>query len=343
MDLRAQLQSFRDFIGYIVSQPFWTVLSVLLTLVIFGTAGYMLLEGWSLLDSFYMTVITMATIGYGEVNQLSPNGRLFTIGLIVIGVIGASYAVTATVELFSSKEFLGPIRHRRRLKTLKKISNHCVICGFGRMGRSLAWELRARDSAVIIIDQDDNALEEARQLEIPAVPVNASDENILQEAGLERAASLVTATASDAQNVFIILTARSLNPDLHIITRCNKESSIPKLEKAGADSVISPYAIAGRRTAHMLTHPNVTNFLDGVLDFGDHKMRLEEFVIEKKSPLAGLALRDAKLKVAVLAVDHPEKTVFVHPNANTILMPDSAIIVMGIDQELNKLEQLVQG
>jgi voltage-gated potassium channel len=303
----------------------------------------MLIEGWGPLDSFFMTVITMTTIGYGEVNPLSETGRIFTIGLIVIGVITASFAVTTIIEVFTSKEFLMRIRNRRRRKALEQISNHCVICGFGRMGRSLASELQARGSAVVAIDPQDDAIERCQQLGVPAIQGNAANEGVLHQAGIERANSLVASTGSDAENVFIVLTAKSIRPDLQIISRCHVEDSIPKLAKAGADTVISPYTIAGRRIAHILTHPTVTSFLDGILDFGDHQMRLEEFIIGQNSSLAGLTLREAKLKVTVLAVNHPDQVVFAHPNADTKLLPGAEIIVMGLDQELNKLEQMVKG
>ncbi len=319
------------------------IIGLPLIMVIFGTGGYMIIEGWSLLDALYMTTITMSTIGYGEINTLSSAGRIFTIGLIVIGVIVASYALTATIELLTSQEFVGQIRNRRRRRALEKISNHCIICGFGRMGRSLAAELQAHGTAVVVIDPKVETIELSQQRGIPAIQGGAADERILLEAGIEKANSLVAATGSDAENVFIILTAKSIRPDLKIITRCHTETSVPKLEKAGADTVISPYAIAGRRIAHVLTHPNVTDFLDGVLEFGDHKMRLEEFIIGQNSPLAGLSLREAKLKVAVLAVNHPEQIVFAHPNAKTRLLPGAAIIVMGLDEELDKMEQLVKG
>jgi len=306
-----------------------------------GTSGYMLIEGWSLTDALYMTVITMTTIGFGEVKPLSPVGRLFTLGLITFGVIIATYSVSAVIELFTSEEFQGRIRNRRRRRQLAKINQHCIICGFGRMGRSLTQELRARGAPVIVIDQQSEVVERCDQSDIPAVLGNAADEQVLREAGIERAKSLVAAAKSDAENVFIVLTAKSIKPDLEVISRCNAEASIPKLEKAGANQVISPYAIAGRRIAEMLTHPNVTRFLDGILEFGDHQMRLEEFVVSHNSPLAGLSLMEARLKVAVLAVSHPDQEILSHPNGYTKLLPGASIIVMGVDEELNKLEKVI--
>ena len=312
-------------------------------MVTFGTLGYILIEGWPLLDALYMTTITMSTIGYGETRPLSPTGRIFTIGLIILGVVTVSYTLTYAAEHFTSHEFLKQIRDQRRRRELSKIDNHCIICGFGRLGRTLARELKRRALPMIVIDLDATVIEKCHELGIPALQGNAADERVLAEAGIGRAKSLVAAANSDAENVFIVLTARGLHPDLQIITRCNSEASVAKLEKAGANTVISPYATAGQRIAQMLAHPNVISFLDGILEFGDHQMRLGEFIIDEKSPLAGLTLREAKLKVAVLAVTHPQQTLLSHPNADTKLLPGAAIIAMGIEPELKQLEELVQG
>jgi len=207
----------------------------------------------------------------------------------------------------------------------------------------VARELHARNLPMIVIDVDEKVAEDCQERQVPAILGNAADEDVLQKAGIERARALVAAAPSDAENVFIVLTARGINPHLKIITRCNSDGSTKKLEKAGADTVISPYMTAGRRIAQMLIHPNVVSFLDGVLEFGDHQMRLEEFIIDESSPLAGLTLQEARLKVAVLAVTHPDKSRLDHPNAHTKLIPGAAIIVMGVDDELNKLMAVVAG
>jgi voltage-gated potassium channel len=319
------------------------VVYLLVTLLTLGTSGYMLIEGWSFIEALYMTVITITTIGFTEVRPLSTTGRIFTLGLIVFGVITATYSISMVIELFTSAEFQEQLYNRRRRKELAKITHHCIICGFGRMGRSLASEMKTRNAAFVVIDQNSEVIERCHLLGFPAILGNAADERILGEAGIEQASSLIAAANSDAENVFIVLTAKSMKPDLQIIARCNSEASIPKFEKAGASTVISPYIIAGRRIAQMLTHPNVTNFLDGMLEFGGQQMRLEEFVIGQNSALAGLTLREAKLKAAVLAVYHPEQMLISHPNAETKLLPGAAIIVMGLDQELNKLAQIVKG
>jgi voltage-gated potassium channel len=277
------------------------------------------------------------------VGPLSPRGRIFTIILIVVGVITATYAITATIELFTSQEFLQQIRERRRQRLLNTIHNHTIICGFGRLGRSLARELNSQGSPFIVVDLSAEVIKESQQFGFPSVLGSGADEETLAEAKIEQAKALVAAAESDAENVFIALTARSINPKLQIIARSNRDSSTPKLEKAGANTVISPYNITGSRIANMIIRPNVVDFLDGVLQFGDHEMRIEELIIHGNSPLANLTLKEAKLKVAVLAIDHPGKMVFTHPTADTKLLPGTAIIVMGIDEELRKVIKLVEG
>jgi voltage-gated potassium channel len=319
------------------------VIVIAVGVLAFGTGGYMLIEGWPALDAMFMTIITMSTIGYGEVNVLSPAGRMFTIILIVFGVVVASYMITTVVELFTSHEVVEEIRYRRRHRELEKISEHTIICGFGRLGRNLARELLARGSSMIVIDISTDSVEACRHMGIPAIHGNAADERVLTEAGIERAYSLVAAADSDAENVFIVLTAISMNSNLQIVSRCNSEHSIAKLKMAGVTTVISPHAIAGQRVAQLLTRPNVLSFLDGILEFGDHQMKLEEFIIGEKSSVAGLTLRDAHLAVAVLAVTHPDQSLLSHPNADTKLLPGAAIIVMGVESELNKLAEIVKG
>ncbi len=301
----------------------------------------MLIEGWDFLDAFYMTMITITTIGYGETQPLSDGGRLFTILLIFLGVGIASYAITSAIELAVSQNIMEHFRQRGRQKLLEQLQDHTIICGFGRLGSSIAKALQQQGSPCVVIDPVPEVIEVCEHLGLPAILGSAADEPILHQAGITQAKSLVAAAKSDAENVFIVLTASSINPNLKIISRCNADSSIPKLEKAGANSVLSPYTITGHRIAQMVTRPNVVNFLDGILQFGDHQMRIEEFIIRKDSPLAGLTLNEAKLRVAVLAVDHPGEMVSTHPNANTKLLPGTAIIAMGIPEELDRLEEIV--
>ncbi|MEM7344215.1 MAG: potassium channel protein [Chloroflexota bacterium] len=334
-------QGYQLILSWLVISPLLTASLILFLLLAVGTVGYMVIEGWSFFDSLFMIVITISTIGYGEVHELSDGGRIFTIGLIIVGVITATYTIGATVEKLTSIEFLNQIRTRRKRYILNQLHDHTIICGYGRMGRSLADELIARQAEIVVIDASPEVVETCQQSGIIAIQGSASDEAILFQAGIERAQSLVAATRTDAENVFIVLTARGLNPKLQIFARSNARATIPKLEIAGADQVISPYAITGQRIAQMLTKPNVIRFLDGFLDFGDKQMTLEEFVVDENSPIAGLTLREAQLGVAVLAVDYPGQMVFTHPKADTQLMPGAAIVVLGTEEALSEAEKKI--
>ncbi len=312
-------------------------------LLLGGTVGYMVIEGVPMLDSLYMVVITMTTIGYGEIFKMSDVGRVFTMGLIFVGVLTGSYAMSTIIEGLTSEEFREERRTLKKHRNLRRISNHCIICGCGRLGSSLANEMRARHAPIIVIDSNPNTVSKHESLGFPIVLGNAADERILAQAGIERADSLVTVTDSDAENVFIILSARALNPKLKIISRCNSEASIPKLKAAGAHSVISPYVIAGRRIAQLLLNPRVTQFLDGMLDIGHQRVRLEEFEIGENSPLTKQSLRQAQLAIVILGVLPQTDTTLFLPNANTVLKAGDAVIVMGVEQELRRFAELVNG
>lgn len=308
-----------------------------------GTIGYMLIEGWPWFDALYMVVITMTTIGYGEVRDLSIEGRVFTMGLIIVGVITGSYAVSTTIETLTSDDFHRQRQALKRLRQLKRIANHTIICGYGRLGRSLVQELQERNAPVIVIDPAAEKIQYCDEHHIPAIQGNAANEEILREAGVHRAKSLVAAASSDAENVFIVLSACDLNPNLEIIARYNSEESVSKMKRAGAQSVISPHTIAGRRISHMLVNPRVTRFLDGVLQIGQQRLRLEDFEIGPNSPLIGKTLREARLDVNILAVSPANEDAISHPTADTMLEPGVEIVVIGLDEDLKALQKLVTG
>ncbi|MDM8519460.1 potassium channel protein [Anaerolineales bacterium HSG6] len=339
--LREDFADFRVFVRHVDTKS--ELFIALVFFIGFSTGGYMLIEGWPLLDSLYMVMITMSTIGYGEVKQLSMEGRLFTIWLIIIGVIVASYTISATIETLTSEGFHRERRKFRRRRQLRRIENHTIICGYGRMGRSLARELKERGAPVIVIDVDPQAIDTSERRGIPSIEGNATDEELLYEAGIERAKALVAAAKSDAENVFIVLSARGINEKLDITARCNFDTSVSKMKRAGADIVVSPYKLAGRHIAQQILTPRVTRFLDGVLHFGQERLRLEDFIIHKQSLLAGKTLKEAQLDVNVLAVSRSNQEIISHPTADTILLPGMEIVVIGLDEQLKEVARLVCG
>ncbi len=317
---------------------------LLLTLVLFiSTVGYHLIEGWGWLDSVYMTVITLTTVGFGEIRPLSPGGRMFTI-LVILGGVGVmAYSLSSISELILSGE-LGRVFQNRRRAELK---NHTIVCGFGRVGRSVAGELKAEGIPFLVIDKDPAAVDACRALGYGFVEGDASDIEVLLQAGLTQARSLVTAADTDALNVFIILTVREVREDIQIVTRLNNELSENKMRKAGANRVISPYSLAGHRIVSTISRPAVTDFLDTVLRSETGPLWLEEIDVQPGSQLEGVSLGQAHLRsrfgVTVLAVDLPGQKVVTHPEANTILETGSRLIVLGSREQLINISSLASG
>ena len=225
-------------------------LTTLVFLVVGGGAGYVVIEGWSILDASYMVVVTFTTVGYEEVNPLSQEGRLFTMALMVAGIGVMFYTLTGMVQLVVEQEVLRSIVRRHRMRSqLSRLKGHFIVCGFGRVGRAVAYTLKGESAPLLILDKDEEALEDARDLGYLYVQGDSTRDADLLAAQVKDARGLVAATGDDAENVYISLTARGLNPKLHIVARASSSDAEDKLRRAGADQVVSPYDIGGRHMA----------------------------------------------------------------------------------------------
>jgi voltage-gated potassium channel len=224
----------------------------LAVVIIVGVSGYHLIEGWSIFDSLYMTVITITTVGYGEVKPLSKSGKLFTVFLIIFGISTIVYGIESTIEYFISFEFRNLFRRRRMEKEIEKLKEHYIVCGFGRVGENVCKEFLKQKVPFVVVENNEKRLSYLSKTELLYVVGDASEERVLKEAGIERAKGLVAALSSDADNVFVILTAKFLNPKILVVARCIEKEAEYKLRKAGADEVISPYAIGGERIAQAI-------------------------------------------------------------------------------------------
>jgi voltage-gated potassium channel len=319
-------------------------IAILVVLVFVGTAGFHYIEGWAWFDGFYMTVTTMATVGYGEIHPLSHAGRVFNSFLIVASVIGAGFTIAtfsqALIE-FEFREFFG---RRRMERELAKLSGHYIICGAGRVGRTVARELRDRGQDCVIIEKDPLRAKWAEDQKIPVVIGNASSEETLAKAKIDRASGFVAAVNSDAENLYIILTARGFRSDLQIIARASEEEATSKLLRAGATQVISPYFFVGRRIAQLFLRPNVLDFIDTA--FGTERLDIEigEVKIPEHSILAGKKLADSIIRqqagVIVLAVKDATGKMKFNPPDESIIRTGDCLIVIGGDDRLRKLEAL---
>jgi voltage-gated potassium channel len=315
----------------------------LLLLSAAGTAGFHFIEGWSWFDSFYMVVITLSTIGYQEVHELSHAGRIFNTGLIIAGVTVLFLMIGALTQALLEFELVKVFGRRRMEREVAGLKDHYIICGAGRVGASVALELARKPCAFVIIESDEKSVAglDSKWL---ALIGDAASEKTLRDAGIERARGLVAATTTDATNIYIVLTARSLNPKLKIIARASEERAEKHLKTAGADAVISPYAAAGHRIAQSFLRPNVLDFLDIATDrSGTLEMVIEEIRIGDNSPLASTTVGESGIHhqfgIMILAIRSGGQTRF-NPRAQDQIRAGDFLIAMGEPAQLSRLEAL---
>ena len=318
----------------------------LIVLPTIGVVGYCGIEGWSVLDALYMTVTTLATVGYGEVHPLSAHGRLFTIGLILGGGALAAVGLAQLTQSVLSGEWRDHWEQQKRLRMLTQLSQHVIVCGYGRVGRNVVEELKAEGLPFVVIDLDAGKVAALQAQGVLAVLGDAAHESKLKEAGIDRARGLVAAAKSDAENVFIVLTARSLRAKLSIVARADFEESEPKLVRAGADRVILPYHITGRRMVAMLVRPHVADFLDEVSHTSDMELLLEQIQVAPGAPLAHQTLGDAQARygfdVTVLACKSAVGKWNCRPHGTTVLEPNCQLIALGTPPHLQQLAELAR-
>ena len=316
---------------------------VLLTgVALAGTVGFMLVEGWSFGDSLYMAVITVSTVGYGEVQPLSSTGRVLAVAVIVVAVGALGFSATSMGVYLADGHFLQDLRRKRMERALRRLHDHFIICGGGRFGREVAGEFARSQASYAVVDLDPDRCDMAGTPGLPFVTGDAGDDQALREAGVERAKGLVAALPEDDANLYVVLTARQLNPDLTIITQAVEQRSIDKLRLAGADRVVSPYLIAGRAMASALLRPSVVNFLDEALYRETTPLQIEQLQIPEHSPLVGQSVSGAGIGDAtgatVVAIHRPDGTMVSAAEALTTTVRNGDILVaVGTDQQLRAL------
>ncbi|HWS81276.1 MAG TPA: potassium channel protein [Rubrobacter sp.] len=320
----------------------------LVIITVVGILGYMVLEGWSFTDSLYMTVITLTTVGYKEVRVLDTSGQLWTMLLLITGVGTLFYAAVSSVELVVEGTVRGYVGRRRVKAAIGRLNGHYILCGYGRVGKQVAREFVADDVPFVVVEQDQDILEECLAEGNLALLGEASDDEVLEEAGILRAGGLVAAVDSDADNVFVVLSARKLNPKLHIVARASSEELADKLEIAGADRTLSPYAVGGRRLASLATQPLVVDFLD-VVTRGEKgiEFHLEEYFVPEDSTIAGHTIGELEIGertgAIVLAISTTEGTFDTTPSADVRLRAGDTLIVLGSRGQTERLEHLMRG
>ena len=311
-----------------------------------GTLWYWLVEGWSWEDAAYMTVITLATVGFGEIHPLGNRGRLFTISLIFMGVVSIGYIVNRFTEALIQGYFQEGIRLRQQRRLMESLFGHYIICGFGRTGRQIASEFRAEGVPFVTIDSQIESVLGAQQLGYITLHGDATLDETLVKAKIERAVCLVAALPSDAENLYTVLSAKTLNPKIRAIARASTEEALQKLQRGGADAVVSPYITGGRRMAAAALRPQVMDFVDGILTGADRELYMEEFLIDPAvCPCVGQTLREARLRSQtgslVLAIRRTDGSLIGGPTADTQLMPGDLLICMGTAEQLRSLNQIL--
>src|SRR5438874_2688542 len=297
--------------------------AILLAIVItVGVTGYMVIDGWSLLDSFYMVIITISTVGYSEVHAQGTAGRLFTSGLIVVGVGTMLYGFGVFAETLADNAFGRYRRDRQLQRDLNHLRDHFIICGYGRIGTQVVAEFEEHRVPYVVIDQTEEALERIRAEGRLHIEGDASKEEVLKQAGIERAKGLISAVDSDERAVYIVLAARAFNPSLYIVARAGRRESIRRLELAGATRTISPYVMAGHRMAELAIRPAMVDVLD-TLHHAEAGIGVEELVVSPATAAIGKTLEEAGLLAPdagkLLAVRKPDGTVLTNPPASTRL------------------------
>ena len=314
--------------------------------VLAGILWYRVIEGWTWLDAAYMSVITLATVGFAEVQPLGARGRLFTIILILMGVVVIAYILNCFTEALIQGHLQSGIRLRQRRKLMKSLTSHYIICGFGRTGRQVATEFSIEAIPFIVVDFHEASIQAAQQLGFITFQGDATLDHVLLQVGIERACGLVAALPSDAENLYTVLSAKTLAPGVRAIARASTEEAVQKLQRGGADVVVSPYITGGKRMAAAALRPQVVDFLDGILTGADRTVYIEEFLISPEHcPQIGKTLGETQLRMKsgalILAIRRADNSLIVGPNANTVLCSGDLVIVLGSSDELYRLNQIL--
>ena len=321
------------------------LIAALLALIMcIGTAGFRLIEGYSLFDAFYMTLITITTVGYQEIHPLSHTGRIFNSFLILIGVSAMFCAVGAMTQTIIELELQDRLGKRRKKRAIMQMKDHYVVCGFGRVGRNAAFELQRAGAKFLVIDRNEQRVERANQAGMLAILADATRDDSLREAGVERARGFIAALATDADNVFLILSVKTLNPLLTVVTRASEEDAEEKLRRAGADIVFSPYSMTGHRLAQALIRPHVVQLLDFASKSAGLDVTIEQLHVVAGSKLVSRKLGDLARReggVIVLAIRKPDGKMIFNPGAGGSVEEGDVLIVMGEQPSLRNLENVL--
>jgi voltage-gated potassium channel len=317
-------------------------IALLTTVIAGGTIGYVVIEGWGPWDALYMTVTTIATVGYREVHELSRAGQVFTVVLIAGGVGTALYTFTLIATTVVEGSLPDQLRRRRHSRMLESIQDHFILCGFGRIGSIIARELARQHVPIVVIEREAAGVQQSLAAGFLTLEGDASAEDVLTKAGIARARGLIAAVGTDAENVYAVLSARVMRPDLFIIGRAEGDDSIRKLERAGANRVISPYQIGAQHIALTAVRPAVVDFVQLATSSDHLELTMEEITVDGKSPLANTSIFDANLRqrfgVIVVAIQRQDRHMDFNPDPEAQVFAGDTLVVLGRWESLKRLE-----
>jgi voltage-gated potassium channel len=318
---------------------------MLIGIIAFGTFGYYLVEKMPLFDAFYMTIITISTVGFSEIRPLTPLGRTITLFVIVFGISVGTYTIGILVRVFVEGELVKIFGRRKVQKQVSELTDHFIVCGFGRIGRIICKELAEDNYDFVVIEQDPAAVEEIEAKKYLYLVMDATTEEALLQVGIMKARGIVTVVNSDANNVFITMTAKSLRPDIFVLARATDEKNEGKLVRAGATRVVAPYLIGGRRMAQMLKKPTVVDFID-IAMMGSHLgLMMEEAKVGQNSGLIGKNLIDSHLRkdfgVIIVAIKKMTGDMIFNPMPSETLAAGDVIVVIGKKEDLKRMSAVM--
>ncbi len=318
---------------------------VLIAVVSLGTVGYVTLEEMDLFDAFYMTLITISTVGFGEIKPLSDGGRILTIFIIISGISVLTFTLGQVLTIFMEGELSQLLGRRKLEKQISRLTDHYIVCGYGRIGKIVSQELADDNIPFIIIEQNPNLVEILEQVRHLYINMDATTEAALLKAGIMKAKGIVTAVHSDANNVFITLTAKGLRPDIFILARSSDEENQEKLLRAGATRVVCPYLMGGRRMFQVLKRPTVMDFIDTATMDTQLGLRMEEAVVSTKSSLLGKTLIESHIRqnfgVIIVAIKKPTGEMIFNPLPTEKLEGGDVIVVIGKKEDLKRMDAVL--
>ncbi|MFD2824144.1 potassium channel family protein [Lacinutrix iliipiscaria] len=321
----------------------YTAIGLLIVLLLIGVVGFKMMSDYSWIDALYMTVITITTVGYGEVHPLDPTAKLFTIFLILTSVVVVGYALSVITEYILSKSNLEELKQKKMQKKIEALSNHIIICGYGRNGKQAATKLIAHNKPFVVIERDKDIIDKFESDLVPFVHGNANEDDVLGLAGIDRATTLISALPNDADNLFVVLSARQINKEMKIISRASQETSYKKLKLAGANNVILPDKIGGDHMASLVVVPDLIEFIDNLAIVGKSNINIEEIAVDKlyNTNQSIKTIKDLDLRrksgCSVIGYKDGKGDYIVNPEAEQKLEAGAKVIVLGRPEQIQEL------